>query len=539
MIKKLIENDIRYLRGWLLPWCGLLGTILLSFVLLRSDLGWNIDYWGFLRIALLLGFLLQLLFQLLLVTKIVQKESLRNPCAYWLTRPIPRQCLPPAKWSTLFIVVVLPQLLQAALMGFCFPGGWEGAWAGVRAIALISLLICFLGMLCASLTKDPGPALLTLIFMPFTLMIGGAALMRIPSLGELLTGFFYRVIGTPYAVWVLAAVGIVLGLWSFAREYHAPGGRWAHRSRCLISFVLLFMASASVPVRSLPERLLSESTIEPPTDAELKVVGELRFGRTDRPFPGARSGSSGSDLQTWLEGGPGSSYELDGQVEWTGLPDGWLPVVRSLRSYDPGGRLLPPGERSRALNTDHIPYAFARTLFPGIPADGPVREVRYKHEFFSSPLLDARSLNLPETFTTVFATRFYKGEKVRLPLESDARIQLAKTRLRLLSVDRLGRDFTLRFLFLSAGSKGRSIGETVEGGFLVLRNPQTGQVAFGERGSGSSSYVFNLLSTGDFEIRFPGFSGSENLSDLELYHVRMEPLGTHVRAVDYLLSEDG
>lgn len=533
MIKELIKNDIRYLRGWLLLWGGILGAMLLSFVLLRTDLGWSADYWGFLRIALLLGFLLQVLFQLLLVAKIVQKESLHNLRAYWLTRPISRRCLPLAKGGTLLIVVLLPQLLQAALMGACFPGGWAGAWAGLQAIAVLSLVLCFFGMLCASMTKDTGPALLALIFLPFALMILGGALMWIPGLGALLTDGFFRVAAFPYAGVVLGVVALALGLWSFARQYRSPGGRWPHRIRCLASFALLVMASAAVPLRTVPE-----STITPPADAALKVTGDFRFIRMDRPFPGARSQQSGRELQTWLDGGPGSSYGLKGEVAWSGLPDDWLVVIRALRTYAPSGQLLPPGdERSGTRYRHQLPDGFKAVLFPDDPRSRRTTRTHDLRPLFFSPLLDVGALQLPETFTTVFATQFYRGETVRLPFGRDARIQVGNTRLLLLSAERPGGYLSLRFLFIGSGEGGRSIGERVEGGYLVLRDPQTGRAVFGQRRTGSSSYILDLLSTGEFEMEFKGLPPFEDLSDLEFYYVRTEPLGVDVRAVDYAVSE--
>lgn len=115
-MKTLIINDYRYLRSVLLFWLGLLLLPVLCLVGLHTPLGWSPYYWSSITYAISLLFLAQIITQAVLVSNLVQKENLKNPHAYWLTRPIPRGQLVVAKFISTALWFLLPQFLQIGLM---------------------------------------------------------------------------------------------------------------------------------------------------------------------------------------------------------------------------------------------------------------------------------------------------------------------------------------------------------------------------------------------------------------------------------------
>lgn len=523
MTTALIKNDLLYLRPWLAVWGGVLAVIFLLFAAMRTPLGWNPEYWAVFRWAIFAGILIQLLLQLILIAKILQKEHLLDSRAYWRTRPISRSRLPLAKICVILIALLLPQIVQFALAGACFPGGRDGAWHGIRTITVMGFGLSLLGIVSASLTKDVGQAVLALIGIPFLVALIAQFVPIHFGVVAALRRFDYL----PVSLVVLGVAGV---LWVFWRHYRDSGSRWKQMPRYGGALALLFVGVSAMPVDPV-----SESTMAPPEDAEL-TVDDFVFRRTERTLGRETSGSSSSAV--WDVTGANHSYGLRAASVWQGLPDDWIAEVRPLRSYGPDGTFLPV-EREDWMGRE-VPnpsVAFQRAMFPGDRiSSGRLRNAQ-RESLFSSARLDPQDVEFPATFRTVFETRFYRGRRTRVELGTGG-LEIGSTRFLLRSVKRDGDGLELRGEYVGPGAGGDGFGESTVGGFLVVRNPAKGRVAFGDWVEGSSVNFGSLISSGEVEVRFRDFAVPGDLSELEFYHVRNELVGMHVNTVEYEVAEE-
>jgi hypothetical protein len=421
-------------------------------------------------------------------------------------------------------VIVLPQIIQLGLAGACFPGGWKGMWQGIQMAFIIALILGSLGTVSACITKDAGQAVVMTFGIPFGLLLVTIGLSWSP-----LGAWFYQLKSGP--VWlVFLFLGASSGVWFFWQHYQKPWRRWRPRFGYFGALALL-MLGASFP----PESARPKATMEAPKGARLEVEDNFEFSRTDGFFSGAHHTQSGTFPAIWHEGGATSREQLRGTVAWKGLPNDWLAMVKPLRSYGPGGQLLlTEDESSEHFQRAEVASSYQQALFPGEQSKRTFRRSS-GWPLFTSRWLDPQTLELPATVTTAFATRFYRGRKIKLPGTS-GRNQAGSTRLLLKSADKIDGEWLLRFHYLASGKTANVPGEIAFPGFLALLDPTTKQVALGNQGYMSSAGFGNLLKVGDFEISFEGFSSPTDLADLELYHIDQELVGTTIREVEYEVS---
>lgn len=529
MMKNLIKNDCLYLRTWLAAWAALLVVPVLLFAGLRTELGWEPAYWGTLRIALPILFVLQMVYQILLIAMMVQKESPANPVAYWRTRPVSRLGLPVAKLLCIVCFVLLPQILQGALLGWLFPGGVEAVWDGVATTAFLTALLILFVLPAAVLTRNGGQALLLCILIP-----AGVALLDLLILSRFriaaqtwMLDFTPSGISLDTILLCLLAICVVLG---FRERYRTELGGW-RRWRYFVPALLLLALVVNMPPVPKP---IPAATFQLPPEAILEVDSVLFKLKTRRPGGGTGTDVS-RDRDLWLAGGPDAEYGLSGAVKWSALPAHWLVSVEPVRSYGPDGRVLEAGESRRTFsNTPVIQKPYIHSLFPGYDREN--RAVSWSHAtktLVSSRRLNPGNLEWPAEFTTVFAIRVYESEKVPLPFTEGARWPMEGRRVILDQIQFIGDGLTLQLLFLQRGV--HSIQETpFEEGLFALHDPKTGKVEFGRRGGGQATNFHKLLSLGRYEITFGDFPISPaGLSRVELYHIRHELIGTDVREVRY------
>lgn len=535
MILHLLKNDCRHLRLWLFAWLGVLLGIFLMIAALRTPLGWSQGYWEFLRFGFLGAFLIQMLVQALLVFKVVQKENLQSPKSYWLTRPIERGHLVAAKLLFWSLLIFLPQLVQCALLGAIFPGGWEGALDGTEDVLLAVSVIGFCSFLAASATKDVAQAFLLVFAVPFALLLSGHFLVKVAGRVMPVERMVDPLATIVYLESVVLVTALLAGFFVYWRMVHLPAKRWRYRLSLFVVFSLLMIAGKLPTVEQVPE-----STMRPPEGAALEL-SRFMFTRTDYGLGGSRSGHVDFSIQLWQDKPNGSDYGIKAHTLWKGLPETWIAHAEPVRSYDADGRWLRGPKRNwHKWDGERMFYAdYLRSLFPDAEV---AREVAYGgtgKQLFSSPAVPVESLEPPLEFTTVFATDFYRPQMTRLFLSPGAMIDLMGTRLRLVRMEREGEDMIAEFVFLSVKPRLGDVSGNLEDGYLILRDPISKFVALGRSHSRSSTNVFGILSIGQIEFRFKGISatGTEQ-PRLELYHLRQNLVGTSVEPIRYTVPAE-
>lgn len=537
MIVHLLKNDSRFLRPWLIAWTVVLIVGVIMIAGLRTPLGWDRGYWSFLQYAILLSMLVQMLFHAVLVIKIVQKENLQNSKSYWLTRPIKCGHLVVSKYVFWLLWIVLPQMLQAAVMGAIFPGGWAGASHAIGAMLLLTFILGQCSFLAGSLTKDSGQAFAVLIGVPFVFLLLGHIVLTAGRKLLPLDGIWYSISSIPYLEAIVLIFVAVLTVFAYWIHVQCPGRRWRHRLICAGVLVLMMLAGRLPTYEPLPE-----SNIMRPEGATFDL-GEIMFTRTDYPLPGSRSGHVDRTVELWREVSTGSDYGLKARYEWSSLPAGWIADIEALRSFDSEGRWLRARNDRNQNWSKQRTYsdAFVHSLFPeDIMAEG-LRSGGGNKQLFSSPFVRVEDMRGNREFSTTFATRFYRSDKIRLPLDPAARMDLGATRL-ILDLDGIdggSGDIVLWFSYLGSDALEHQLGNGLDEGYFVLRDPVSSRVAVGRRGGGNSSSALGLLTTGQFEITFSGLPSMVNAMDrLELYFLQQNLVGTYVETVSYQLPAE-
>ena len=380
-----------------------------------------------------------------------------------------------------------------------------------------------------------GQAFVVVFAVPFGLVVFGHLLVK--GLGRFIPIelLLYSLTSIPYLETVLVVGAFIAGLFIYWQQMHHPSKRWHHRL-AYVGVLMLFLLAGKLPsVESVPK-----STMSLPEGATLEL-SQFMFTRTDRPFPGSRSGSVDYSIQLWRDKPTGSDYGLKALAEWDGMPADWLTQTESMRTYDSEGRWLREATDGWQ-KSQHLEQAYGvdylRALFPDAEIFEPIRHRGASEQLFLSPLVRVKELELPAEFTSVFATRFYSPEKIRVPLDPAAKIDLGATRLRMEGVSRQAKDLVLNFNYLGVGQLGSEIGSELKEGYFALRDPATKRVAIGRQNSRSASTAFGLLTIGHFEVSFRGLDvAADEIARLELYYVKQHLVGTYVDSVQYAIPE--
>lgn len=530
MIAHLIKNDIRSLRYRLCLWAGLLLLPVLGFSLLRGEPGWKPHYWSTLHYGLGILFVAQILTQLLLVVNLVQKENMNDGRAYWRTRPIPLGQLLVAKLGSTILCFLLPQLLQIGLMATLFPGDWPQVLRALGTGAIV-----FGGLLCvviiaAGMTRTSGQALIGLIGVLVGLMVVemlGFSYIRIP-----LQGALQRLLGEWVSVSVLLLVlFLMLGLLSFALRYLSQRPR--RDSFWILGAAVLCVAFATNMDSSLRAPRVPEATMRLPEKAKLEV-GSIRFLRQDRRTGGSTAISSEISGALWEGGGAGSAYGLSAHLEWSGLPEDWLVRTEVIRTLGPDGRRLLSWDTNRnAFDPAGFNSAFKRSLFPNSDPEARQGQMITWQRLFLSPDLQPSEIEWPATFSSGFATRVYRSEKVQLLLAEGERFELNGDRFFIERIDKTSDEMTITFRFLGTPPvAGYDSGW--ESGFFLIHESVSGETSFARSQGGTALTAFTFFQSGNFELRFRTESRSQKgLSGYELYFVHLELLGVEVHEADY------
>ncbi|MCC5841484.1 MAG: hypothetical protein JJT96_15325 [Opitutales bacterium] len=528
-IKTLIANDSRHLRSRLIVWMGLLLLPVLCIAGLHTSWGWSPDYWSGLSYALPLLFSAQLIAQAVLVANLVQKENLKNPEAYWLTRPIPRGQLATAKLISAVLWFLLPQLLQISLIALLLPAGLTLLLEDLGSAAIPFGAVLCATLVVAGLSRTSGAALLGLIAIPVGLAtadIVGLYLIRVPLQSGLL-----RFFGDAFPVGsLLFGLVFLLSLGGFSLRY------CAHRFRpASISCLGLAAACLVLTIGLEDPPRIPEPTMQLPDEATLHMnnFSFLRKHRRDSEFGFISSAQTVGPAAIWEEEGKGNSYGISANLHWSGLPEEWFVQTRALRTFGPDGKLWgrpdEDGPRSRhgEFSTD-----FKRSLFPEYDTGGRIFLAATRTQLFDSTNIDPAAIDWPVSLSTEFATQVFTATKERVPLAQGARIELHSTRLLIGQVQWSGNTATITFNFIGVPPiPGLDIVET---GFFVLYDPSSGVASFSEHRESSPSDVFGLFQTGYFELNFRGLKTPQpNEFPFELYFVHLDLLGVDVRRVDY------
>lgn len=308
-MKTLIINDYRYLRSVLLFWLGLLLLPVLCLAGLHTPLGWSPYYWSSITYAISLLFLAQIITQAVLVSNLVQKENLKNPHAYWLTRPIPRGQLVAAKFISTALWFLLPQFLQIGLMALLIPSGLRTPSGILGPVAIPVVLVLCASLVVAGLSRTSGKALMGLTMIPVGLIItdiAGMYFIRIPLQSGLL-----RILGDSFSVEsLLIGLVVILSLGGYTLRY------FSHRYRSASAFCLGLAALCLVLTIGLedPPRI-PEATMQLPDEATLRVDGInfLRKWGRDNEFGLVSSGQRSGPAAVWDDDDGGKSYGISAQ----------------------------------------------------------------------------------------------------------------------------------------------------------------------------------------------------------------------------------
>jgi len=533
MICNLVKNDLRYLRRGLIGWAGLLLLPILGFAGYRTRLGWDPHYWDTLRYSLTLLFIVQMVVQIVLVAGLVQKENLKDPRAYWQTRPIPRGQLLLTKLISVIVLFLLPQLLQVGLAAALFAGDAGIMLESLGSASLLFSLLLFASLIAAGLSRTAGGALLGIIMLPLGLAIVdmlGFYRIRVPAQEGL-----SRLLGDSIAVLELLLVPMLIcALAGFGLRYYSRRHRTA--SRWFLGVSLLCLA-LSINIDSDRRSPVSQSTLRLPETAALTVDPKY-FLRKDIKRGGyGFSISQESTPDLWNAGGSGSSYGLSAHLQWSGIPDNRLVRSEAIRTYGPDGAFWgSPGRKNRSSYLASYNDAFTRSLFPDYQPTQRGKRIIRREPLFLSPHIKPDEIKWPVTLSTEFATRVFEARKERLPLAPGTRIELRGARMLTTGVEKIGDELKVSFRCVGVPPiPGYDAG--VESGLFVLRNPSTGHVAYGRRSSRSGSQFLGFFRTGNFELDFSNLEPSGGAeSGFELYYINLELLGVDVRRVDYAVS---
>mgnify|MGYP005846751229 CR=1 FL=1 len=532
MISQLIKNDIRYLRLGLIGWGGLLLLPVLGFAGYRTSLGWDPHYWDTLRYGWTLLFIVQLVVQIVLVASLVQKENLKDPRAYWRTRPIPRGQLLLAKLVLVAVLFLLPQLLQVSLAAALFAADAGIVLDALRDGAFLFSIVLIASLIAAGLSRTPGSALLGIIVLPVGLTIldlVGFYRIRGPVQNGL-----SRLLGDSIAVFDLLFVPmLVCALAGFVLRYFSWRYRKASNWLLGVSLLCLVFGMNMRPERASPA---PQATLRLPETAVLTVEPKY-FLRKDFKLGGYGSSTDqGSTPDLWNSGGPHSAYGITARLDWSGTPDDWLVRSEAIKTYGPDGAFWgrpDPQQRSRYVSSYHD--AFTRALFPDYRHAQRGRRIIRSEQLFLAPQINPDEIEWPVTLTTEFATEVYGARKEPLPLAPGTQIELLGARLLLDGVEKLADRLIISFRAVGVPPiPGYDAG--VASGLFVLRDAATGHVIYGTRSNGSGSQFLGFFQTGNFQLEFskPN-SGGGTQPEYELYYIHLDLLGVDVRQVDYVV----
>jgi hypothetical protein len=440
-----------------------------------------------------------------------------------------------SKLCGLVLVLCVPCLIQGALLGALYPGGYDAIMNGALKMGAMALVLSFSGMIGASLTRDKGNALLVVFLVAISASILNWGIVRIPILSTLLLSLQRSLSHFQSIDTLLESVLILLLLGVFLWQYKRPCRKYRYGVfYSLLIAVLMFVGNIT------PMPIVPQSTMSPPEGAFLEL-DHFNYGRTDQMLPGFHLSASGSDLDVWWEGTIGSYRNLRAQVQWLGLPEGQVYRTTPYLSVGPNGeKLLPPrGKHGSQGNREiRLSDTFKRSLFPGDP-DGPIgyNSIVWV-DLFSDPLSGLKETDLPAEFTTTFVSQFYQPEVVRLTVDSNLRLQIGSTRFQMQSMESLADKVELRFSYVSSGFRMVNF-DSVESGFLVVRDPVTARVAFARSLGRQASNFMGLVSVGEFYLDFKeSWIDVTQLAQLEWYHVQFNPVGVNVHSSSYVIGED-
>lgn len=532
MIKEIVKNDIRYLRRGLIGWAGLLLLPLAGFAGLHTGLGQDPHYWDMLPYGLILLFIVQMVTQILLVARLVQKENLRDPRAYWLTRPLPRGQLLIAKLFSAVMLFLLPQLLQVGGAALLFSGEWGPVLAALQWGSTIFAALLVASLILAGITRSPGAALLGYIGLPVGLTIvelAGFQNIRVPVQDVL-----SHLLGDAgVLLHLLLNLALVFGLTGFALRY------WQSRrglsSLLCLGFALLcwvFSVSLDIP-KSVPQ-----AKVALPASASLKV-DPVRFFRQDiAPGGGSSTGQGSRTADSWNGGGARSVYGLSADLLWSGIPGDWLVESEAIKTFGPDGALWGrPDQEYQSSFRSSYSAELIRALFPNYrPDPQPGRVLR--QQLFLSPQIKPAEIEWPVTLSTGFATRVYAASKEQLLLAEGSLIQLGNALLLIESIEHLSTELSLTFRFMGVPPV-TGYDRGWEAGFFALRIPGSGEVIVDYRSTGGASHLHSFFQTGRFELTFEDVpSNHSSVPAAELYLIQLDLLGIEVRRERYVVERD-
>ncbi|MGF1453086.1 MAG: hypothetical protein ACFB21_13550 [Opitutales bacterium] len=407
----LLNNDLKHFRFWLIVWAALVSLPAVLLGLLRSPLGGDPDFWAACGILFAISSISMVLLTFLLVLKVVQKENLRSPRAYWLPLPLmPAQVL--VAKALLVALLVAFQALIAVCAHLVL--ALEVVEVQFWALLLASLRIVFTPMLPAVFTRTVVGAILAplVIFIPLAVLQnlvfergGGAPWLML----DLPAGF--PLTGVLIGLTLCLAVAIVV--WRFLRPRQFRPA--------LAALSLLVVIPWLGTVLGVPQAL-PKATVPLPEGATLEISDFLYLTHETRGS-GIRS-INRETMGDWTDT-DSARLSLKGKLSWPGLPPNLVPIPQAIATTLSGGKRLPVATDPESRRRLGLEGDVLEGIFPGY--ESAERQINWTKEFAlfePAPPEALQGDDRPLTLTTTVAVSLATPVAHLTPLEIGKRLEL-------------------------------------------------------------------------------------------------------------------
>lgn len=529
-----LQNDFRCVKSWLMLWFCILALPIIVFAGFFTARGWQRGFWPVLNVALQFLLILQVLVLVILIAKLIQKESPVVSQAYWVTRPISVSHLMLSKLFGVLLWIVLPVLGQYILLRYILQGNLSGELDVFPAVMFWVCITCLLGIVSASLGRNLNQALLIAASIPLIFMVFRSVILLMTGPWFFETGLAGSLLSRPAVSMMFAFVIFLAGAWGGAYGYTHRSRIWRQMLAYSPLLIILFLFEQSIPSLHPPEKI-----VDLPEGAELNVQN-FSYEVQEPSVFGRKNTFRGEGIETWRSAESGDAKGLQGELHWSGLPDHWLRVSDVQYTISPDGTWLTniPNRLRNSLMRPFDSFQVHETGFPNVSVKRQAGRQGEKVSLFLSPSLDPKNLPFPATFKTTFKTDFYIPKLVEIPFHLHQGFDIPGGSVSVEAVDVMGDNLIIRLRYLNYHTGDTYIDPFQVGG-LAVRDPATDEVVFARRSSSSGAGFLNFFSMRDAVLNLPEMGKkADDLSALTFYIVSLEYIGSDLRELEYSVDDD-